>query len=178
MRAFFPGGAFFSRLRSWNAAGNSRPNPLTIYVRHSWRPANAGHSRSRPSLFCPLPFIVSGRCLPGTRIFPPDGMISRHALQCKRRDALRFPALRTFFSGGWPFCAGGRLSHFLVSLFNNFKAVLGTHQRSDPHRAQFLPECMHLLDCGEGWSKSGFHQTSPHAYDPGEPPGIPLFPRP
>ena len=79
----FPAARSSSRSRCWNAAGNSRPKTLITFGRYSRRPADADHLRSRPSLFCPITCIASGLCLPGMRIFPPDGMISKHDLQHK-----------------------------------------------------------------------------------------------
>ena len=67
----------FSRSRSWDAAGNSLPKALTIYGPRSWRPVNTDHSRSRPSLICPIRSGVwrSNNTKGGMRLaFPPYGL--------------------------------------------------------------------------------------------------------
>jgi hypothetical protein len=90
IRAFVPGGTFF-----FTVALLERRRKLLIENIDDLREvfkvtAGAGHSPSRPSSFCAINCIVSGLCLPGMRISPPDGMISKHDLQHKSPEGKDF----------------------------------------------------------------------------------------
>jgi hypothetical protein len=93
IRAFVPGGPFFSTVNLLERRRQLLTENIDIFGRFSSRPADADHSPSSSSLFYPITSIASGPCLPGRRISPAAGMISRHDLPPK------FPEGKDFHPG-------------------------------------------------------------------------------
>jgi putative transposase len=104
IRAFVPGGTFFFTVTLLERRRKLLTETLTTFGRCSRRPADAGHLPSRPSLSCPITCIASRLCLPGMRISPPAGMISKRDLPPKNSRGERLSArrLQKGERGIWP----------------------------------------------------------------------------